>query len=260
MKIDDSNKRYSIIIAGILIGLIASIFLVITSGYWGLNKSFNTTYPIDMGSYVDLDKKAWKDHTSGNIKSVSVAEECSLADRDTEKGKIKPYTPFTNIPSKLPLCINDSVVANWWIAYYVCGSYKPNKIDCSYYGFLDLSQTKATDKGGRVFIRSYDITDVPCCWKIVNFTGFDVIGDFELASNYFPDVVPAGCVMTETAPNADHTLGKPVKLDLTTYWKGCDSDYQKFKLILTQYKLCFQNPQLPNGKNNFHRQLNVIMM
>jgi hypothetical protein len=206
-----------------------------------------------MGSHANLDKKAWKDHTPGNIRSVSVAEECEINGLDTLKGEIKPNTRYTNIPTILPLCINDEVVKDWWVAYLVCGCYEPRLICGSYYGLIEFEQAKVPAKGGVVWMTSVSVTDIPCCWKIVNFTGFDVPGvntDFELASNYFPNV-PPGCVMTPKCAKPDAELGKRVDLDITTYWKGCDDDYQKFRLILAQYKMCFQDPLLPMEKLNF---------
>jgi hypothetical protein len=235
MKIDDSNKRYSIIIAGILIVSVASIFLAIASGYGIFKRNHDIPYRFSMEFPANLNKKAWNDPVPGNIKFVSVAQECDLLDLDTLRGEIKPNTPYTNIPDPLPLCIDDSVVADWWIAYLVCGDYDVRKKDCTYYGKIEFRNDK-DGLLGTVYMNGKPVeTDLPCCWTLVNFTVFDVYGiGFEIPSNYKPIVDPDCNLFMHKDYNEPPGFNKKVDLKIITYWEGCLQDVQKFRLILAQ--------------------------
>jgi hypothetical protein len=241
MKIDDSNKRYSMIIAGILIVSVASVFLAISLGYGGFKENPNN--PFSMEIYANSGKKTWNDGSPGNNKSVSVAQECEIIDLDTAQGEIKPNTDYTNIPTTLPLCIDDSVVKDWWIAYLVCGDYDVRKISCRYYGKIELRNDK-DGLLGTIYMEGVEVTDLPCCWKLVNFTNFDVdpVNGFEIPSNYKPIVDPACNLYMHKDYDHSKGLGKEVDLLIKTWWKGCDQDIQKFRLILAHKNLFLESP------------------
>jgi hypothetical protein len=228
MKLNDSNKRYTTIIIGILVFFVLSFITACILGF-GDNLAYNQ----NESNRLDVDSPSNQVKT-GNNEVVSVAQRKSICGLDTEVGSIDIID--SNLPTIVPLCITDATVAPWFVEVKVIGGYIP----CD--GYVNLYQDKA-GYIGRLNL-DWDIIDQGCCYTIYNVT-FDVATQCEcihVNSNHFPEVCD-GWVLDKKVDGTQY-LGKWVDLCLTTKWKGCDEEYQKFEIILAP-KWCFRSPQLP---------------
>jgi hypothetical protein len=243
MKIDDSNKRYSMIIAGILVISILSIFVAITLGSGGYRVyTQKGTQPHCIG-FQSTEYEASERNLPENKKVVSVADKCEQT-HDTKPGCIT--IEYKEIPYELPLCITQEEINDWWILYKVCGGYLPDKKDwiricgsirypvLDNYGWIVLDQDK-TPEGGIILMTEMEVIQdatLPCCCYYVNISGFVLYCNQEihLDSNHHP----TGCQIVENGPGYDGDLDKLVELDIITNWEGCHLDKQEFRIILTQ--------------------------
>ena len=110
MVIDCSNKRRSLMIAGILVITILSVLAVFILGL-GVKGLINQDIN-DFSSGKVIEEKSKPDNI-GNIDTVLVAQICDWDDFDTEKGHIKITDGY--IDSVMPLCVNDGTIGDWWL-------------------------------------------------------------------------------------------------------------------------------------------------
>jgi hypothetical protein len=237
MKIDNSNKSYSMIIAGILVMVVLSIFMAISLGVRGCSIYVQETAKTQYLAVQSQQRNATESNIPENNMIVSLAEKCEQS-HDTEPGCI--VKEHKEIPYDLPLCITQDVIDDWWIMYKVCGGYEPEAknwiwkdgrkvIVTNNYGWIVLDQTK-TGEGGYILITQKEITydsSLPCCCAYVNLSGFVLYcgQDIHLDSNK----LPTGCQIYETGTNFD--LDKMVDLDIITNWEGCHLDTQEFRIL-----------------------------
>ncbi|MFX0087995.1 MAG: hypothetical protein ACFFAU_20245 [Candidatus Hodarchaeota archaeon] len=234
MKIDDSNKRYSIFIAGILVISILSIFLAIALGVW------------DYRGKDQIGSLPFYHAPSDNLENngpVSVSEKCEQT-HDTGPGSIKIHRK--EIPSVLPICIKNEDVAKWWILYESKGGYVPDlktwiKVDGQIikdltpnYGWIELEQRKTGREGILLITAMTRIVDLskPCA-LFYNLSGFVVYGarPIVLDSNELPT---EGCQVIEWSQDYCGSFDKEVDLDIITNWEGCHLEKQEFRIILIQ--------------------------
>lgn len=228
----ETNGSYSNAVIGILVIVVLVIItasILGCGGYIVNKKDFN--FPIDLGLNQD------------NIRNKNVVPIAQRRDftADTDLGTIDIYN--YNLPTTVPVCIDDDTVADWLIQVNVTGGYIP------YDGYVKLYQYKEgfCEIGKIKLVWTPDETG--CCWQTYNVT-FDVIGCIHVDSNHFPWRDDAnGWFLDPKAPNADYTLGKEVTLKLVTKWKGCDDEYQKFEIILAHLKFISGAPNSQKGKN-----------
>jgi len=240
MKIDTTDSRQSKYIVGILIITVFAVCVGIAFGYGGNFKVKQDDNYLLNSSFPNL-----IEDSSGNKQIVTVAQGIDVFDVDTAEGSI--MGDAENLPdwSEVPLCIDDALLAEYWLNVKVVGGYKP-------YGdwYIDLFQYREgadidkTDKDfiGRInLVWSIDV--VECCYTIYHIT-FDVVGDcIHVDSNHFPDF-PAGWDLikdVECTPD----LNKKVDFKVRTNWYGCGLPEQRFELILSQ-KIVF--PESPNSR------------
>jgi hypothetical protein len=169
MKLDDSNKRISNIIAGILLVFVALVFIALALGVVG-NHIYNQdemdplSTRLHIGSQINLE-----DHSSENkrthsgdieyIDFVPVDQTCPGGTYNTEEGSISvevsEYVDGTNDIDGdgmvdefiFPLCFDlpdpdfDLLLDNWFIIYEVCGGYEPCT-DGTYDQWFNIYQQK----------------------------------------------------------------------------------------------------------------------
>jgi hypothetical protein len=256
MDIDTEDEivlsRFSKIIAGILLGFVASLIIVLALGVGGFQVfSHSNVSPISMGGPIN---------TAGNTPPeippiegdvweffpVPGAEGCYDVRHDTEAGRM--YVDY-NIPEVFPLCITEAYIdANFGLKVYSFGGYHPDDMGMNY---MFINQPK-TQLGGAVEITWKDCGTVvgPLgCLTEMYVASFDLVdGPIQIDSNHLPDPVDVdGCdcsFLLDCPPSND--LGKWVYVTIITSWEGCHDLDQKFQLILAHLsEICPQNPQLP---------------
>jgi hypothetical protein len=242
MKIDNSNKRNFIIIAGILVILVVSFsmaIIVLGVGRFRIKDS-NITHPLFLGSISGSSNDKYESKKSGNHKSVPIAKSCDELNVDTLPGTITYVGGFYDDP--LPLCIDANVVSDWWIAYEVTGGYDPWDIlpgNCKLYGTITLDQDK-TGARGTILMKDYVSKCCGCGCKIYNFTGLELAdGPIILDSNHLPQVNDCSLMC---CPDPNRELGKRVDINIMTNWEGCPNLDQKFGLILAHKNLFPESP------------------
>lgn len=237
MKIDFSNKRYSIILAGILIAFIASITTVIILGLRGFEvHSFYKTESIYMGKPHD---ELTQNNTMFSLEEcvrehqlVPGAEVAFEIRHDVAAGWVNiDY----NIPYEFPICITEEYVdLNFDITVWSYGGYTPDILGINY---MVLYQPK-TGKGGILDITWDDGVQKFPCSAMEYSASFDIIGGepIVLESNHLPDIInddPDFTFLLEAEPTPD--LCKWVHVGVFSSWEGCPDANQKFKLILAHY-------------------------
>ena len=238
MKIDTTDSRQSKYIVGILVITVFAVCVGILFGFGGNLKIKHDDYNL-LNSSLSSD---FTEDSSGNI-FETVAQGMELFDLDTAVGSIEGLGEWLPAWEVVPLCIDDALVAPYWITVKVIGGYKP-------YGdwFIDIYQDTKVDKlrqmiGQIEMIYTLDTSLSGCCYDVYRIT-FDVVGDcFKVESNHFPDF-PAGWVLTENV-ECTPDLNKEVDIEISTFWYGCGEPYQRFELILFQ-KIIF--PESPNSR------------
>jgi hypothetical protein len=257
MKIINSNKSYYMIIAGILVISILSIFMVFSLGVRGycVYKP-NATYPHSVG-FLDTNKDASESNYSENNKIVSVAQSKELKALDTEKGSINVIGG--NLPDwdKVPLCIKQSDLNGYYMLVSSCGGYTPRD-GWSIQLYQDRDNVKSTKELIGTIQLIYTKVDSmsSCCCTVYNITFIVIGGCIHVDSNEFPDA-PAGWDFSKGSCCCD--LNKKVDIKVTTLWEGCSDQCQRFGLILTQ-NFVFR---IPNSQQNIliiHCLLYVIVI
>jgi hypothetical protein len=240
MKIDDSNKRYSMIIVGILLITVLPVFVAFSMGVMG-SRVFSDycAQPIG-GGLPEQSGKTDSENTlnnyQGNDKLVTGSKKgCDFPyDWDTEKGKID--VDIDQDPDyELPLCIKSTTDLTELnnalnITAYVCGGYCPQDdwsqlklIQCGNVYWLGIDWTYV----GHPTIPPYDCC---CCWKEWE-AEFYYISDICLTkSSQLPDTPSCLPICSHDKVWPDDI--KEVELELKIKWEGChfwtipSSDFQ----------------------------------
>ena len=149
----------------------------------------------------------------------SVSEYCWYGCLDTVPGYIKTLGGYVDDP--LPLCIDEEVVADWWMSVEVYGGYEPN---C---GYIDVWQKGV--RVGKLFITWTEVREEAVCTPGIWNATFSIEAPFRLDSNQYP-IVDENCRVI-----AEHRTipGKDVCFESMTCWQGCSEDDQKFSIIST---------------------------
>jgi hypothetical protein len=254
MNLDNSNKRISNIIAGILVVVVVSVFIAIALGLIGENLYLEdkTSDPLLLW---DL----------GNSDFVPIAQTCPGGEWDTDAGSIEVVQEDLADLFEFPLCFNpsdpqcevNSLLDTWFRVYKVCGGYYP--CDCGTQAFDLYQQNKLTGEleivtspgyyvgwsldwhqltaqeiadGYDGIVFTFDTIDDCCCtsyWIATINTDCNNPGCID--SNQWPDV-PDDCTMGPTF--SAEIPGKEIIAELTSTWCGCPVLGQRFVLILVQ--------------------------
>jgi len=116
----------------------------------------------------------------------------------------------SNLPSELPLCIDNAYLANWWVEVLSYGGYEPHD------GYIVVWQ-KGEIKGYINVQWTYD-RDGQCCAYDYWIATFHTDNMICLESNQYPDVAPW---IIEVPDGQQMIPGKEVYFCITTYWTGC---------------------------------------
>jgi hypothetical protein len=237
----NSNKRYQVIIAGILMVLVIFIIISSTSGFFGKiffynkdNPELHSVPPYVKGNYRKDFLTDPPDIPLGSD-NVSVDQEIHDTGYTVEPGTIELVAD--NIPDELPICISPCWAADKWVAFKVLGGYEFKA------GMLTISQYDKTVWNpcingmyvgyGLELIENYRLCDGVCsgCYEIWNFTfNTDCDNWICLDSSYDPD-------------GGHYQEHKDVTFTYDTTWTGCDFDY-----ILAHER---HVPRIPNSRCNF---------
>jgi hypothetical protein len=270
MKLNNSNKRISNIIAGILLVFVAIIFIAIASGV--IRDQLYLQYKTNPSSGVIVE----------NNDFVPVALECPDLYYHTKPGCISvvdeelldgsDYLP----EFEFPLCFNpanpedeiNTFINNWFRVYRVCGGYTPCEDQCHEWSF-DIYQYNE-EKNTYVRIGS-DLLGTEVGWGLTWSTidpavwvnphtqqGIDTQGDCCSTEYYYVTIDASclngacvdsdqwpecGCTATPLTPSA-YIPYKALKVDFDMYWCGCVCEDQCFELILVQIS------RIPNSRIN----------
>ncbi len=235
MKIDSSNKSDSLIIAGILVFLITSIFVafIIRFGDYSLNTEVNTN-PEEVYSERFVFK-----HNSSELETddVHIAQSCVLEDLDTEPGEITIEDYYYDDP--LPLCVTPEVLSDWFVLVKSVGGYVPTGGDIQFWQKGELIWNDCYGNGHQMYlgygIDVEDVTDIygtaPCCCaRWYNLTIDTSCENWAcIDSNQYPPVCE-GCTITDfeegmTIPD------KEVDVYIWMDWEGCPMPSQEFEII-----------------------------
>lgn len=215
MGIDDTVKRHSNLVIGILIVAAASIFVAFALVIGGTQIfSQNKVQPVNIGFFSEeANKPELQEPKIEN--SVSVAKGGCIW-MDTVAGSIT--LEDENLPAweVLPLCITNDDLSEYFVTLRVTGGYEP---EC---GKIEFKQKGAV-------VGTIDITwdhwyHEPCYADYWNAT-FTTATDIELESNQWP-VIPPDFTFSS---NYDIVTQKKVEVCLCTKWTGCH-----FWIILIQ--------------------------
>jgi hypothetical protein len=249
VKIDFSNKRYSITFIGFLIAIIASIIAVIILGLRGFEvSSYNKVESLYLVNGIDeLTQESYKEifpeRCSREHQFVPGAEIALGINHDVAPGWVKfDY----NIPYELPICLTEDYVdQNFELKMWSYGGYAPDELGVNY---MVIYQPKS-GKGGIIDITWNEDGTVDPCYTTQYSASFDIISgnDILLDSNHLPYVINEDPDYTfkveEVEPTPD--LGKWVDIAIFSSWEGCPEPNQKFKLILAHYHYV---PRIPKSQ------------
>jgi hypothetical protein len=266
MKIVNSNKRYSTIIAGILVISFLSILVAFLIGFGDDN-----IYKQDgvQRGYIGLPSDSEGDPLDigiGKHKNVPVAkrDDVVIADGiDTVPGSFTPGPIYIDLDSAhdldlsddkilgsddpsqayvFPLCLKDDsttpydmspwgladedYLVGWYTDIIVCGGYTPEPWDT----WIDIDQTK-TGKGGRIYIwwvEDETYSGTCCCEK--KYFGVFMVANIDGTDDKV-------CLDANHIPSCQQTLDKWVTVKMSSKWAGCNQWYQRFMYILVHKKL-----------------------
>jgi hypothetical protein len=220
MEIDDSDKRYLIIIAGILVFTVLSIFMIISLGVGGkLLYNQRDFMPVNLESQSNIDFNT-ENEDSGSKKLGPIAHRGWVDCLDTEQGYIKIIDYYIDDP--LPLHLSREDIDDWYVILEVRGGYEPVE------GWIDVYQGKEGYQG-RILLE-WTYLGLEPSWYEYWQINFVPEGDIFLDSNQYPEI--------------DHDWfyidcegeipGKHVEFDVYTRWTGCGEPDQDFEVILVQ--------------------------
>ena len=245
MKLDNSNRRHSNIIAGILVISVASIFLACAFGVWD-HKVISNDDPLPNGVVISA--------SSGNnimennhlvIPSgggfLPVHEKINRMFDTEDEGWL--YFDQSLIPDVFPLTITQTTLDTWDVTVYSYGGYEFIS------GYVKLWQ-----KGDIVGRLNYDVeTVVYNSLEYISVLGADYFVDvytlnftldsnpINIDSNHIPSLYDGGWKRIAEGPK---DLDKEVRFVEDMIWSGCGLPDQQFRVILA-YKCMLRSPELP---------------
>jgi hypothetical protein len=243
MQLDDSNRRYSTIIAGILVIAVVFTFLACACGVWDHKIISNNGIPPEEIAFSSNRRDNIIEYNPG-IAFLSISEKCCKC-RDTEDEGFLYFDQ--NIPNLMPLVIDATELQGWSTTVYSYGGYE--FVD----GYVDIWQ-----KGDLMGTLALDVleaniqedivlafADIPT--EIADYLGLvdgdtltvDVYtatfsltdGPIILDSNNVAELLGDGRCRILDDPVPEH-LGKWVKLKEFMTWSGCHQVDQQFQIIL----------------------------
>ena len=242
MKLDNSNRRHSNIIAGILVISVASIFLTCAFGVWD-HKVISNDNPLPNGVVIsasngnNIMENSYLVIPSG-VGFLSKNERIKKVFDTVDEGWL--YFDESNIPTSFPLTITQDILDTWSVTVYSYGGYEFVS------GYANIKQ-----KGSLVGIVNFGVDVIePNELRAISIfggeeyivdvytIGFTLAGnDINLDSNYLP-------TLYDTYHDADAYFGDSCPEDLqkevlfkeNMVWSGCDNEEQNFLVILA-YKI-----------------------
>jgi hypothetical protein len=226
MKIDDSNKRYSMIITGILLITTVVIFVTFTVGAMDqIAFSDNGAQPTTEGGNNDSENML---NNKGDDDLVSESKRGCDIKMKTEPGTIE--VDYELSPCyELPLCFDEQAELDELnralnITLAVCGGYKPQTRSnlsliqeyCGQvrYGEIDIDWVEYQPADGKPC----------CCWTYYYAVFTNVPNICLIASTQMPtnNILPS-CMSLEDPswPSSGHVESKKVDVDINIYWEGC---------------------------------------
>jgi hypothetical protein len=259
MKLDDSNKRYSAIIAGILIISVASIFVANLMGLRGYSIRSSSNLQLESAGIPFCDENSKSGVIEGDshnrTNDVHIAQWCEVDCIDTEPGKIEVHEVYyDNVP--LPLCVTAETVDDWYVIVNVTGGYEFTDGSIEFYqGKTGAKELVWNDCIQGMYLGydldSMDVTDqykppdcteeCCCCWKMIKIYVNPSCNNWAcLDSNQMPEI--CGDCWFEVPPV---DLDKEVMIKIKTEWEGCPSPDQQFEIIYA-HKNCVHG--IPNSR------------
>jgi hypothetical protein len=242
MKIDNSNKRDSLIIAGILVFLITSIFVafIIRFGDYSLNTEINKN-----AEEMYSESFVFKHNSSeSETDDVHIAQSCNITGLDTVPGSITIDSYYYDDP--LPLCVTPEVVSDWFVLVRSEGGYVPTGGDIEFWQKDQLVWNDCWEDGQTMYL-GYGIavedvtdgiytTDPCCCVRWYNLTIDTSCNNWAcLDSNQYPPVC-GDCEITDFEAGME-IPDKDVDLHIRMDWEGCTMPDQQFEIIYA-HKSC----------------------
>jgi hypothetical protein len=262
MEIDNSNKRYSVIIAGILVMVLVSIFVAFALGIGGFKTDFpDYISPSSVGSPYDAENEVSKTNILGNNADVSIAQDWEVqADPLGTTILLVPDTAYyvecgttywlTVLPDWFPLLDDGSIVTipnkieecmwedDYWftIAIYGCYDVEEARLifeQCDTLEYtIDLDDvydiTGAIASSDSDNIASVMGLDDLNCWQFYLVEVESPDEDMEFCAN--PDYVdpPVDSFYPDVMPPVPYV---DITLEVDFETDGCGAD---FTLILSQ--------------------------
>jgi hypothetical protein len=249
MKLNNSNKRYSNYIAGILVLTLLFILMGFLIGCWGCctNEKVGTPSVFPLNSNFN----------TGNINREPAAQSPQSWFLDTERGTLTVtdagfydindalIVNMTSGAGQFPLCITKSDGYYFNFTVETCGGYSPFDIDpydlCNY---IELKQCKWPDTWHK-----YRLHYTADNWTWI---GSDTCCDFwnltvHVDADHYLEEMVSWCNWQETdsicfesnhpADDCSKTLCKEVDVKLKTLWSGCLFEEQSFCCVRKWYNL-----------------------
>ncbi|MFX0058153.1 MAG: hypothetical protein ACFE85_16750 [Candidatus Hodarchaeota archaeon] len=224
MKIDCSNKRSGLIIAGILgiVAILIGFALVV-----GVSEIYSQEdiLPLDERIYNNTEINTFKGNTD-----VSVGKGDCIYGVPTAAGSISDssyyFPPITW--TELPLCITDADIASWYINLTVVGGYEPV-----------CGTIKFTQEGVDQYINIGWTETEYCCYSVWTATFTTDDGCIKFDSSEAPNIN----LPFPYSYCGDGFAEKLVDICWCTGWVGCD-----FYILLTHKSVL---PGSPTPENNF---------
>ncbi|MFW9820627.1 MAG: hypothetical protein ACFFE5_13540 [Candidatus Thorarchaeota archaeon] len=245
MTLDNSNKRDSEFIAGILVITVISICLACAFGIWDYkvisnNNPLINEVGISLGDGNNIMENNPQVIPSG-VGFLPVNEKIVKKLDTKDEGWL--FFDQTGIPTELPLTITQADLDTWSVKVYSYGGYEFVN------GHVDLYQKDWEYKG----TLNYNVeTSYPDTYTM-DSTDYSVFvyelgisladGEINLDSNYLPKLYDTGWMRVFDGPCPDD-LDKEVIFKEKMVWSGCDDEDQQFRVILA-YKSMLRSPELP---------------
>jgi hypothetical protein len=266
MKLDNSNKRISNIIAGILLVFMALVFIATALGVTGFHLYIQDKIdPLKSGSQYNLEDNDF----------VPVAQyDYGLQQYNTVQGSITQVQEDLCVDFDFPLCINpsaqnmESLLNVWYKVYEVCGGYEPDPCGTQQWNLYqwnkETNSWEIIGDGSTVIGWSLTWVEITDTDLLQAGGSFDPDGDgphvgFELDPENFVDdcccysywvaiidtsCANAACIDSNRDIYGNIIPGKVLELDIIHEWTGCGDEDQNFVLILAQIS------RIPNSRIN----------
>jgi len=268
MKLDNSNGRYIIIIAGILLLSVILVSLAFASEGWNRSVFTSDDTLQSRVSQLNSNGKNMKREIPLGVGLLPITDKCVKKHVDTlDEGWI--YLYGYNIPDALPTYLDD--LSGWYVNFVSYGGYEltGGKVDVYQYKFTDQSKFVGT------LTMSATPTEVLGS-ELASIPGISIVGDIDdnaqyvlwavsfalessplqFNSNYLPELfAPEVCDLIDgddcgvcwpCGPSCqDDDFDKEIKLKFYFDWEGCPRPDQDFQVILT-YKCMFPESPTPD--------------